>query len=48
LVGDAYAARGSLSVDEYGANLNADAFDPIDDDPETAARNLLAALGVGA
>jgi len=48
LVGDAYRARGSLSVDEYGANLNADAFDPVDEDPETAARDLLADLGVDA
>jgi len=48
LVGDAYRARGSLSVDEYGANLNADAFEPVDEDPETAARDLLAELGVGA
>jgi replication factor A1 len=48
LVGDAYRARGSLSVDEYGANMNADAFDPVEEDPETAARDLLAALGVGA
>ncbi|WP_435115167.1 Single-stranded DNA binding protein [Halolamina sp. C58] len=48
LVGDAYRARGSLSVDEYGANLNADAFEPVEEDPETEARELLAALGVGA
>ncbi|QKY19533.1 Single-stranded DNA binding protein [Halolamina sp. CBA1230] len=48
LVGDAYRARGSLSVDEYGANLNADAFEPVEEEPETAARELLAELGVGA
>ncbi|MFD1567994.1 Single-stranded DNA binding protein [Halolamina litorea] len=48
LVGDAYRARGSLSVDEYGANLNADAFELVDDDPATAARELLADLGVAA
>ncbi|GAB7012693.1 Single-stranded DNA binding protein [Halolamina salina] len=48
LVGDAYRARGSLSVDEYGANLNADAFEPVDEKPEAEARELLAALGVGA
>lgn len=48
LVGDAYRVRGSLSVDEYGANMNADAFEQIDEDPETAARDLLAELGVGA
>ncbi|WP_049980627.1 Single-stranded DNA binding protein [Halolamina rubra] len=48
LVGDAYRARGSLSVDEYGANLNADAFDPVEEDPEAAARDLLAELGVSA
>ncbi|MBP1986465.1 Single-stranded DNA binding protein [Halolamina salifodinae] len=48
LVGDAYRVRGSLSVDEYGANMNADAFEQIDENPETAARALLAELGVGA
>ncbi|MFW5939651.1 MAG: Single-stranded DNA binding protein [Halolamina sp.] len=48
LVGDAYRARGSLSVDEYGANLNADAFEPVDSPPEAAARDLLADLGVDA
>ncbi len=48
LVGDAYRARGSLSVDEYGANMNADAFEPVEEDPETEARDLLAELGVGA
>ena len=48
LVGDAYRARGSLSVDEYGANMNADAFEQIEEDPETAARDLLADLGVSA
>jgi replication factor A1 len=48
LVGDAYRARGSLSVDEYGANLNADAFEPVEEEPETEARALLAELGVGA
>ena len=42
LVGGAYRVRGSLSVDEYGATLDATAFEPADDDPAVAARATLA------
>ena len=42
LVGGAYRVRGSLSVDEYGATLDATAFEPADDDPAVAARAALA------
>jgi replication factor A1 len=48
LEGGEYRARGSLSVDEYGANLNADEFAPTDVDPAERAHALLAELGVGA
>jgi replication factor A1 len=48
LEGGEYHARGSLSVDEYGANLNADAFERSDADPAERAHELLAALGVEA
>jgi replication factor A1 len=48
LEGREYRIRGSFSVDEYGANLNADAFTAADSDPAEQARELLAALGVGA
>ncbi|MEF8801055.1 MAG: Single-stranded DNA binding protein [Halolamina sp.] len=47
LEGGEYGARGSLSVDEYGANLNADEFAPTDVDPGERAHELLAELGVG-
>ncbi|OYR56312.1 Single-stranded DNA binding protein [Halorubrum halodurans] len=42
LVGGAYRVRGSLSVDEYGATLDATAFETADDDPADAARAALA------
>jgi replication factor A1 len=42
IVGGEYRVRGALSVDEYGANLNCEAFDASDDDPETRAREFLA------
>jgi replication factor A1 len=41
IVGFEYSVRGSLSVDEYGANLDATAFTRRDDDPEDRARALL-------
>jgi replication factor A1 len=41
--GRAYRVRGTLSVDDYGANLDASSFEPVTDDPATAARELLAA-----
>ncbi|MFC6904575.1 Single-stranded DNA binding protein [Halalkalicoccus tibetensis] len=42
LVGREYAVRGSLSVDEYGANLNASEFAEVDEPPTERARALLA------
>ncbi|SMO66658.1 Single-stranded DNA binding protein [Halorubrum cibi] len=42
LVGGAYRVRGSLSVDEYGATLDATGFEAADDDPADAARETLA------
>jgi len=41
LEGREYRVRGSLSVDEYGANLNATEFAESDDDPETRAAAFL-------
>ncbi|WP_255149330.1 Single-stranded DNA binding protein [Halorarius halobius] len=42
IVGREYRVRGQLSVDEYGANLDASEFDATDDDPAERARDLLA------
>jgi replication factor A1 len=42
LVGHAYRVRGTLSVDEYGANLNVDEFETADEDPATLATAALA------
>jgi len=42
IVGREVRVRGSLSVDEYGANLDATAFDESEDDPAQRARDLLA------
>ncbi len=41
IVGREYVVRGSLSVDEYGANLTASTFTEADDDPATRAQALL-------
>ncbi|WP_254271531.1 Single-stranded DNA binding protein [Haloarcula marina] len=41
VVGREYVVRGSLSVDEYGANLNASEFDEADDDPADRAAALI-------
>jgi replication factor A1 len=41
IIGREVRVRGSLSVDEYGANLNASAFAESDDEPEDRARALL-------
>jgi replication factor A1 len=41
VVGREYVVRGSLSVDEYGANLNADTFTEAEDDPAERASALL-------
>ena len=48
LEGGEYRVRGSLSVDEYGANLNADEFAAADANPAEQAHELLAELGVDA
>jgi len=45
LVGKEYRVRGALSVDEYGANLDATEFDESDDDPAVRAGDLLAEVG---
>ncbi|GAB7091514.1 Single-stranded DNA binding protein [Halorubrum luteum] len=45
IVGHAYRVRGSLSVDDYGANLDAEAFERASDDPAAAAREALAEVG---
>ena len=42
VVGGEFRVRGALSVDEYGANLNCEAFEASDDDPADRARELLA------
>ena len=42
IVGGEFRVRGTLSVDEYGANLDAEAFEASDDDPAERARELLA------
>jgi len=41
LVGREFRVRGTLSVDEYGANLDATAFEAVGDDPAERARALL-------
>lgn len=42
IVGLEHRVRGSLSVDDYGATLDATEFEPITDDPADRARALLA------
>ncbi|MFP9192222.1 Single-stranded DNA binding protein [Natronosalvus vescus] len=44
IVGTEYRIRGHLSVDEYGANLDASTFDESDDDPVARATALLATV----
>jgi replication factor A1 len=44
IVGRSYRVRGNLSVDEYGANLDATAFEPADESPAELASALLADL----
>ena len=44
IVGREYRVRGSLSVDEYGANLDADEFAESADDPADRASELLAGV----
>jgi len=41
LVGGSYRVRGSLSIDEYGANLTVEAFEPAADDPAERAAAVL-------
>jgi replication factor A1 len=41
VVGREYRVRGNLSVDDYGANLDADEFAESDDDPAARAREVL-------
>ena len=48
LVGLEYRVRGNLSVDEFGANLDADEFAATTDDAAERARALLAELEVDA
>jgi replication factor A1 len=48
LVGGEFRVRGSLSVDEYGANLDCEAFEESADDPEARAREFLADAEVDA
>ncbi|WP_226010176.1 Single-stranded DNA binding protein [Halomicrobium salinisoli] len=42
IVGREFRVRGSLSVDEYGANLDATEFTETDDDPAERAREFVA------
>ncbi|MFC3958273.1 Single-stranded DNA binding protein [Halovivax cerinus] len=42
IVGRAYRVRGHLSVDEYGANLDANSFDEVAEDPADRASAFLA------
>jgi replication factor A1 len=44
IVGREYRVRGSLSVDEYGANVDADEFAESADDPADRASELLAGV----
>lgn len=41
ILGRVFRARGQLSVDEYGANLEAEAFDADTDEPAAQARQML-------
>ena len=44
IVGREYVVRGNVSVDDYGANLNASAFEAVDDEPAGRAAALLEAV----
>ena len=48
IVGRAFQVRGSLTVDEYGANLTASTFEERDANPAARARTLLEEAGVAA
>jgi replication factor A1 len=45
IVGRSYRARGHLSVDDFGANLEASSFDPVAVDPADRAADLLSEVG---
>ena len=45
IVGHEFRVRGSLSVDDYGANLDATDFEPVATDPADRARAVLAEVG---
>lgn len=45
IIGHEYRVRGHLSVDEYGANLQATTFRPVEDDPADGALGLLEVAG---
>lgn len=45
IVGREYRVRGNLSVDDYGANLQATAFDPVERDATELAAALLEVAG---
>ncbi|ELY87544.1 replication factor A [Natrialba hulunbeirensis JCM 10989] len=47
IVGYEYTVRGHLSVDEYGANLDAEQFGESDDDPQARASAFLADVDSG-
>ncbi|ELZ07807.1 Single-stranded DNA binding protein [Natrialba aegyptia] len=44
IVGREFSVRGHLSVDEYGANLDAERFEESDDDAQARARTFLEAV----
>jgi replication factor A1 len=45
LVGREFCARGQLSVDDFGANLEAETLEAVEDDPAERARASLAEVG---
>jgi replication factor A1 len=45
VVGQEYRARGHLSVDDFGANLEVASFDAVEADPADRAADLLAEVG---
>jgi replication factor A1 len=47
IVGREFRVRGNLSVDDYGANLDAESFAATDDDPARRAADLLDELRAG-
>ena len=44
IVGRSFRARGNLSVDDYGANLEASGFESVDEPPATRAAALLSGV----